>query len=192
MDKGGLRQSTRLALAARPGDATDRYVEQMSELLGSAGDPFARDHFSPGHFTASGFVLSPSGDSILLIHHRKLGLWLQPGGHFELEDESLVDAARREIQEEVGIADCDVLEPLFDVDIHRIPAFGKEPEHAHYDLRVLFRARREEYAASNEVTAARWFLLRALVDPGPEQAQDESLRRVARHLLDARYSGSLT
>ena len=34
-----------------------------------------------GHITASSWVLSPDGRRFLLVHHKKLGAWLQPGGH---------------------------------------------------------------------------------------------------------------
>ncbi len=54
-----------------------------------------RTEFDPGHFTASAFVVSVDGDSILLIHHAKLGRWLQPGGHIEVDDASIEGATRR-------------------------------------------------------------------------------------------------
>lgn len=41
-------------------------------------------------------------DSILLVHHKKSGLWLPPGGHIE-KDELPHQAAVRECQEETGV-----------------------------------------------------------------------------------------
>jgi 8-oxo-dGTP diphosphatase len=52
------------------------------------------------HLTASGLVFFE--DTLLLLFHSKLNLWLYPGGHVE-PDEEPQDALRREIQEEVGI-----------------------------------------------------------------------------------------
>ena len=57
-------------------------LSRMIELAQSGEESLRRDAFSPGHFTASAFVLSPRRDQLLLILHKKLGLWLQPGGHY--------------------------------------------------------------------------------------------------------------
>jgi 8-oxo-dGTP pyrophosphatase MutT (NUDIX family) len=118
-----------------------------------------RDHLDPGHLTASAFVVAPSGDRVLLIRHRTLGLWLQPGGHFEVGDETLVGAAAREAEEETGVHLGAVLSGLFHVDVHRVPANAKRGEgaHLHHDLRVLFRASALELSARDEVDAAAWF-----------------------------------
>ena len=53
------------------------------------------------HFTATGFVFN-SDDKVLMIKHKKLGVWLPPGGHID-ENELPCDAVRREIFEETGI-----------------------------------------------------------------------------------------
>lgn len=55
----------------------------------------------PKHFTASGFVLHPE-HKILLVHHRKLKVWLYPGGHVE-PNETPDACVVREILEETGI-----------------------------------------------------------------------------------------
>lgn len=158
----------------------------MQELLaGAAEQAFRRDHLAPGHFTASGFVVGPDGQSLLLIFHRKLQRWLQPGGHFELGDEDHLTAARREVAEEVGLSELEVLSPLYDLDVHAIPANAKEGEHLHFDLRVLFRSKSALVAASDEVLAARYFTLDELTTGGSAQVgSDESVIRIARRLRD--------
>jgi len=53
------------------------------------------------HFTATGIVFNPCGE-ILMIKHKKLGVWLPPGGHVD-DNELPHDAALREIFEETGV-----------------------------------------------------------------------------------------
>ncbi len=95
--------------AFTPGDARERSDHaRMLELLATTPHPFAREQFAPGHFTASALVISPDAAQVLLIHHPTLSLWLQPGGHIEPGDATLVDAARREVQEETGLMAADM------------------------------------------------------------------------------------
>jgi ADP-ribose pyrophosphatase YjhB (NUDIX family) len=56
-----------------------------------------------GHITASAMVIDPERGRVLLTLHKKLGIWLQMGGHCEPDDVTLADAARREATEESGI-----------------------------------------------------------------------------------------
>lgn len=190
-----LRRDLDACAAARAG-LTEAQL-QMSQLLGAAGErAFRRDHLQPGHFTASAFVLGPDRASLLLIFHKKLRLWLQPGGHFELDDLDHVAAARREVSEEVGLRDLELLSSLYDLDVHAIPENAREGQHLHFDLRVLLLSQTPEVRASDEVEAARYFSLRELIEAPdqlgppsaslPRGATDESVVRVARQLLASR------
>jgi 8-oxo-dGTP pyrophosphatase MutT (NUDIX family) len=62
------------------------------------------------HFTASVCVFNDEG-AMLLVHHRKLDLWLYPGGHIDA-DEAPDEAAKREVLEETGIEVALIAEPL--------------------------------------------------------------------------------
>ena len=110
-----------------------------------------------GHLTGSGFVVSPATQSVLLIHHKKLGRWLQPGGHADgVSDLSKV--AAKEVAEETGLADLDLVWPAVDLDIHIVPEYGDEPEHLHLDVRFLFIAEGELTPTGNhEVNSVKWF-----------------------------------
>lgn len=171
--------SARAAIVAyQPEDPREQGFRQRMLQLLELSAPTSRDHFSPGHLTASAFVLSPARDAVLLILHKKLGLWLQPGGHIEADDESLLAAARREVAEEVGLELPAGQGLIFDLDIHAIPARKSEPEHEHFDVRFCFHAPTLDFAINDEVVAARWASL-AQID---QLTSDESVLRVARKL----------
>jgi ADP-ribose pyrophosphatase YjhB (NUDIX family) len=158
------------------------HLARMRELCESVSQPCSRSTYAPGHFTASAFVLSPEQDALLLILHAKLDLWLQPGGHVEDEDASLLAAARREVREEVGLSELELLDaaPL-DVDIHDIPARKGEPGHQHFDVRFLFRALSRDIRAGSDAKDARWVPLAQLGEEGLVRS-DESVMRAVRKL----------
>ncbi|MCL1602110.1 MAG: NUDIX domain-containing protein [Actinomycetia bacterium] len=137
------------------GDASSH--ELALEVLGNGRPMWPRSELDPGHFTASAFVLSPDREEVLLVHHRKLDRWLQPGGHLESEDFSIEDGARREVLEETGVSDLRLLGPaLMRIDAHQIPPFEDEPAHMHFDLGVGFHAGSHEIGPIAEVIEARW------------------------------------
>ena len=162
LDAAGLEEHAR----ACPSNA--EVVRRMLALLGQSSAAFSRQHVAPGHFTASAFVLCPERRRVLLIHHRKLGRWLQPGGHVEPADATLMDAARREVAEETGVVTGQVLgSGILDVDIHAIPASPRDGAHLHFDVRYAFVTEGavtsgSELAASSEVLGARWVELDAV------------------------------
>jgi 8-oxo-dGTP pyrophosphatase MutT (NUDIX family) len=170
-------------LDAHPG-ADAKEVEDIAFvrafLLRHPGDAHRRTQ-AEGHLTGSGFVLDAAREKVLLLHHRKLDRWLQPGGHGEGEtDPRLI--ALREIEEETRLSARDLVafpdERVLDVDVHLIPARPGEPAHRHLDLRYGFLARvGAEPRVSHESHELRWFPLAAL----PEDA-DPSLRRAVRKL----------
>lgn len=118
---------------------------------------------APGHVTGSAFIVDERGSHTLLTHHRKLGKWLQLGGHVDGSSDVAM-AALREAEEESGLEDLVALDGLvFDLDIHEIPARGSEPSHLHYDARFLFVASRENpLVVSDESHALAWVPLAEL------------------------------
>jgi 8-oxo-dGTP pyrophosphatase MutT (NUDIX family) len=120
-----------------------------------------------GHITTSAFIIDPHNNEMLLLHHRSLNRWLQPGGHTE-GDGTLVASALREAVEETGISKSElILLPVsentdvpFDVDSHYIPPNPKKNEdgHTHHDFRYLFEYsgdRAHEYNRE-EALGLRW------------------------------------
>ena len=136
-------------------------LRRILDFVARHHDPFDR-RIAEGHLTGSAVVVSRSGSEVLLLHHRKLDRWLQPGGHGEAGESSGEAVALREAREETGIADLELHphapRPL-DVDVHAIPARPGEPAHAHLDLRYLVLAPDGAATArlAEETNDLRWF-----------------------------------
>lgn len=151
-------------------------IERIRELVRKHADCFERS-CAPGHITASVWIVSPDRERFLLAHHRKLGRWLQLGGHAD-GDPDVSSVALREAREESGLRDFEWLDELpIDVDVHRIPARPGEPAHEHHDIRFLLAARCDgELVVSDESHALAWFEWDAL----ERDFCEESLLRMGR------------
>ncbi len=128
-------------------------------------DLFDRKNFE-GHITASAYVLNESADSIALLKHKFLNKWLQPGGHIDLADKSVLNASLRELDEEMNIKERDVKmlsKLIFDVDSHLIPEnkSKNEPQHIHHDISFLFQCTKYQDILLNEQESleAQWVKL---------------------------------
>ena len=133
-----------------------QYKDRMIDFLQQHKDAFERS-LSIGHFTASAWLVSNDGAQALLMHHAKLNLWVQLGGHCD-GDSDVLAVALKEAQEESGI-NC--IEPMsveiFDIDIHTIPANSKEPEHEHFDVRFILQVTSDEnFIQNKESKELRW------------------------------------
>jgi 8-oxo-dGTP pyrophosphatase MutT (NUDIX family) len=167
------------ALSAHaPADAAEaRDLARIREFVARHPDPFDR-RLAEGHLTGSAVIVSADGARTLLLHHRKLGRWLQPGGHADPGEVSGEVVALREAREETGLCTL-VLHPTaprpLDVDVHLIPARPREPAHEHLDLRYLVVTQGGELSrAAAEAADLRWFGWEELapldLDPGLRRA----------------------
>jgi 8-oxo-dGTP pyrophosphatase MutT (NUDIX family) len=134
--------------------------------------PWSRD-CRPDHLTASLLVVDTSRTHVLLGLHRKVGLWLQFGGHLEASDASIPDAALREACEESGLTELTLMsaEPVR-LDRHDAPCASNARHHLDVQLAGV-ADRSDRLTVSEESLAVRWFEVGRL----PEHT-DDAVRRL--------------
>ena len=166
------------------GAAEAAHLATIITFVSSHERPFDRG-IPEGHLTGSAFVLSPDGRRVLLLHHRKLDRWLQPGGHAEAGESAGEEVALREAREETGIEALS-LHPTasrpFDVDVHAIPAHGRDPAHLHLDLRYVVIAAEDAplLRSAKETNSLQWFDWDALGDLGLDRGLQRGLAKARR------------
>ncbi len=112
---------------------------------------------APAHLTASAVILDTDRRQLLLVLHRKVERWLQPGGHCEVSDPSLGAASLREATEESGIAGLKLVPDILHLDRHPAPCNPGVVEE-HLDVRYLVLAPPGSTAVTSaESIDARWF-----------------------------------
>jgi 8-oxo-dGTP pyrophosphatase MutT (NUDIX family) len=170
MTRDDLRSVLEAHVPADAKETADRSA--MLAFLAALPAPFSAEQ-RKAHFTASALVVDADRTRTCLVLHRKLGLWLQPGGHVEPADESVGLAALREVREETGLETRLGTEQPVHLDIHEIPDRPDMPAHLHLDVRFLSVADAEELTLSDESTDVRWWPLEEAARAG-----DESLSRL--------------
>ncbi|NBY44772.1 MAG: NUDIX domain-containing protein [Acidimicrobiia bacterium] len=129
-------------------------IKTFCELAPTLDAPFD-EHSDPTHVTASAIVVGKPG--VVLHLHKRLNMWLQPGGHID-SGESIHDAALREAREETGLDlqhfGAEKTSPRFiHLDVHPGPR-----GHTHLDVRFLLWATNETFApAAGESQQVKWF-----------------------------------
>ena len=141
-------------------DETDRLKQFKTFIDKTESDQlFDRKNFV-GHITGSAIIFDYKNSKVLLIKHIILQRWLQPGGHIEKTDASILDGVYREIFEETNIAKDDLMliSPIFgkkfpiDIDSHPIPEnpAKHEKQYFHHDLRYFFIYKGEKITEESE------------------------------------------
>lgn len=173
-----MNKATALIAALEAYETTDPEEAEMHDRMlhfaRTTPDCLYRSHIA-GHMTASAFVLDQSLDHVLLIHHKKLDRWLQPGGHADGEPD-LLAVAQKEVEEETGLLTIPLQTTIFDLDIHLIPARKEVPAHLHYDLRFLLLRKKDTILQGNdEVNGLKWVKIEDI----KQYVADRSVLRMA-------------
>lgn len=114
------------------------FIDKARYFIETHQDIFYRELW-PAHVTGSAWVVNPARDRVLLLHHRKLDRWFQPGGHAD-GDADIIRVSLKETAEETGLDPSRVRlvdGRIFDIDIHTIHASDHDPRHQHIDVRFL-------------------------------------------------------
>lgn len=141
-------------------------AEFIQSFLALTEDPdaYKRERLE-GHFTASAWIVNRKRTHTLLTLHRKLGRWLQLGGHAD-GNENLLQVAMQEATEESGLTSLAFVdETIFDLDKHIIPDRPHVPEHFHFDVRYILEADlNEPLIKSHESISLAWVAFESVQD----------------------------
>lgn len=164
----------------RPDDRDEAAMHQrLTAFVNEHANCFDRE-LSIGHITGSAWIINPDRSHAMLLHHRKLNRWLQPGGHSD-GDWNTLRVAMREAQEESGLppeAIRPVRDAIFDIDIHVIPARKHEAEHSHYDVRFLLEADDSiPFNMSDESNEIAWIALEDVARFSDEASMARMVRK---------------
>jgi 8-oxo-dGTP pyrophosphatase MutT (NUDIX family) len=160
-------------------------TKRLQNFLHSTADqdPFARDLAGAppeiGHITGSAWIVDREYSQTVLLFHKKLNKWVQPGGHCDGETDVL-SVALREAQEETGLQSTPATGGIFDIDVHEIPEYWNTPAHLHFDVRFLLIAdATQKPVCSDESKAVRWVSLEEAL----ALSSEESVARMVRKTL---------
>ena len=156
----------------------EKAPHEMLKFLDEETGYFLRNNYN-GHFTGSSWIISPDKSRIIMTHHKKLGKWLQLGGHVDGVSD-LLKVALREAKEESGIQQFKILsEEIFDLDIHEFPQNNSELVHLHYDVRFLIEAdpTGEAVIISDESHDVTWIPLADVVKLNPEVSIQRMIKK---------------
>ena len=172
-----LQVAHRAVVEADVDPDAERHRKTILGFIDEHDDALHRSN-TAGHLTGSAVVIDADGDHVVMLHHRKLRRWLQPGGHCD-GDANLAAVALREATEETGIQGLQVHPVAIDLDVHEVAPPGDGP-HLHLDVRFLVLAPPgAEPGGNHESTDIGWFGSDDLAGLGV----DEGTRRMIDHGL---------
>lgn len=172
----------RHALAHAPRTTPEDRFEAWAwrALLDEDGPALLTRHAAPSHVTASAIVLSTDLRRTCLVMHHRLRAWVQPGGHLEPGDRTLVDAAAREVLEETGLRVSPHPDPVL-LSRHPAPCRPGVVDW-HLDLQYAVAVEERTPRGSDESPEVAWFDVDDLPRPlasGVRYTVERAVRRLA-------------
>lgn len=150
-------------LASEIKSVIDKGISQESVILKFTKrlkeGSLTRDENPASHFCAYFLSYNKEIKKIFIIHHKKSGLWLSPGGHMD-KGEDLMTTLNREIDEELGIKNK-IEEKIKPFLLTITPINNSvQPCKEHLDIWYRIPMDKEEISASlSEFHASRWVTL---------------------------------
>lgn len=141
-------------------EAADKEI--MIKLLKSDENIFTREN-KQAHFTASSWIVSETGDKVLMVYHNIYDSWSWTGGHADGE-ENLLKVALKEVWEETGVCHVKALsEDIFSIEIITVNGHRKNgkyvPSHLHLNVTYLLEAKEDDNVSikPDENSGVKWF-----------------------------------
>lgn len=149
------------------------HIQEETAFLSEYSNPSSRSNVA-GHVTGSGILIKDG--KILLIKHRYIQEWFQPGGHID-DGETPLQAAIRELTEETGWQTKLIGEDLpIDIDIHLIPANPKKQEDKHFHVDFAYLLEPLSQIAPSDEEVSDWFDIHSIDAPRLKRVIDKYLK----------------
>ena len=156
-----------------------RYLKQFPDDILTRDNPMA-------HFTASGWVVTPKRDKVLMVYHNIYNSWSWTGGHADGESD-LLAVALREVQEETGLQNIRPVSPdIWSLEILGVDAHTRRGKfvstHLHLNVTYLIEAEDSDALCvkPDENSGVRWFGAADAVDCSNEP----EMRVIYRKLME--------
>ena len=165
-----------------PGDKNN--LVQLTQQLITGEDIFSRRNFR-GHIVANSLIIHHQ--HVLTVFHNTLQMYLQPGGHVDQSDQTVLAAALRETKEETGLSDLKLFDwhtqtnlPIF-IESHFIPANTKKQENQHYHHDFMYAFSIDSpvvHLQLQEVSDFAWVSIDIVLHSSPDSFLSKSLNRM--------------
>lgn len=151
----------------------DAFLQKVADGM------LTRDENPKSHFCVYTLPYNPEEKKVFIVHHKKAGLWIAPGGHID-RGEQLLQTLNRETNEELGVKDSfKELPPPFLLTITAIDNLV-QPCKTHYDIWFLFPTDGSNFCVNpEEFYDARWLTVEAAKKIVTDQANLKALDRIS-------------